>query len=1556
MKNTITKRFLSLAMALAMIVGFVGLVPEMGIEIKASAKEITVFSQTDSRWANHPYGYSDTSCTTRAYISGGGCGILSYVNAVYYLNGSFIEPTYLADWSVSNGHRQNGVGTKLSLYKAFADAHGSEYGFAYNGNSSSYSILREHLQAGEVAIGSAPGHLMAVVDYDSSSGKYLILDSYKSSNRYTYEKGYTWQTETTCRNTSKLNFSTFYFLKSTLNPLDPDKLLKEKYGDPVDLGANFYAYIEHQGSGLYLTSSDNNIVGSSVAGAKNQIWHFVQLKNGAYKIQCKADNRFMDVYGSYDADDTNVYTWPEYTGATNQQFYIYFAYGAYYIRPAHTKTRMLDLSGASDHNLELWSMGTDWAPQEFNIKKISFNGYLPTNLGNSFYANVEHQSSGFYLTNQSSNIAGEKQNGTSNQVWKFTRLSNGAYKIQSSLDNGIMDVWGSYDTDDTNIYVCNKDTGAENQQFFIYKAYDAYYLRPVYSWTRMLDMESASPNNLELWSEGTDWSPQEFNIIKCDAPANIGDDFSALILNADAESKPWKPIMQTNDSSVQLGTEKNTNYDATLWQFKRNSDDGTYAILSYKNEKALDVNKSKDENGAGVICYKYAGSNNQRWTVYKRSDGTFYLRPKCSATRVLDVKGGSTEDNTPVQLYTSNDSTAQCFCIYQLDKTRDKLNYNISAAKSSVPAGTKVDVTVAGTVPYVYNYNFHIVDPNGKETTKNNGCNPVYSFSGTTLGKYTIYAEVKNPLATEIGSVDRKSVIINVTCDHKYDNTIIPPTCTEKGYTIHKCSVCEEEYKDSYTDALGHDYKAEVTKAVTCTEDGEKTYTCTRCKDSYTEPIKAEGHKYETTTVAPTDIEAGYDEHVCSVCGDTYRDNIIPAKGHNYTSEVTKEPTCTEDGIRTYTCDCGDTYIEPIKALGHSYVDVVIDPTCTAKGYTVHKCSVCKYEYKDSYTAALGHNYKVEMTKPATCTEDGTMTYTCLCGDSYTEPILATGHSWKAPTYEWSEDGKTCTATRVCANNPSHKETETVNSTSVIKISATCTEMGTTTYTVEYENTAFSTQTKDIQDIAATGHSYVPEVSKSATCTENGLMTYTCSCGETYTEPIIASGHKYVDTVVDPTCTESGYTLHRCSACGDSYKDTYTFPIGHSYTSKVTKAATCTTDGVRTYLCTECGDTYTETITATGHQYEVRGIAPTTEAQGYTEHTCSVCGDSYRDNYTDKLPYTDIATCAATLSSSSYTYDGTAKKPTVTVKNGSTTLKSGTDYTVAYKNNTNAGTATVTITGKGSYTGTASKTFTIKKASIANFAATLSVSTYTYNGSAKKPTVTVKNGSKTLTTSDYTVAYKNNTAVGTATVTVTGKGNYSGTLSKTFTINLANVTGFKNVAVSANAIKFTWNRVSGADGYVVYLYNKAAKKWERYAKTTGGNNVQLVNKLNPGEAYALTARAYKTVNGKEVLSPSFTNFKTSTNPAKVSFSVTSKAKGTATYSWSKVTGATSYALYYKASSSASWTKVASVSNSTTSYTKTGLKSGTGYFTVRAFRTYEGTTYGSAFDTKTAKVK
>lgn len=144
-------------------------------------------------------------------------------------------------------------------------------------------------------------------------------------------------------------------------------------------------------------------------------------------------------------------------------------------------------------------------------------------------------------------------------------------------------------------------------------------------------------------------------------------------------------------------------------------------------------------------------------------------------------------------------------------------------------------------------------------------------------------------------------------------------TCTQTGYTGDTyCTDCDKLLRTGEElAALGHDYKATVTKQPTTTEEGIRTYTCTRCNSSYTESIAKLPEEQHT---------------------------------HNYTGIITKEATCTEAGVRTYTCSCGDSYTENIPATGHSYVSKV--------------------------------------TKAATTTEEGIMTYTCAkCGHSYTQPI-----------------------------------------------------------------------------------------------------------------------------------------------------------------------------------------------------------------------------------------------------------------------------------------------------------------------------------------------------------------------------------------------------------------------------------------------------------------------------------------------------------------------------------------------------------------------------------------
>ena len=159
----------------------------------------------------------------------------------------------------------------------------------------------------------------------------------------------------------------------------------------------------------------------------------------------------------------------------------------------------------------------------------------------------------------------------------------------------------------------------------------------------------------------------------------------------------------------------------------------------------------------------------------------------------------------------------------------------------------------------------------------------------------------------------------------------------------------------------------------------------------------------------------------------------------------------------------------------------------------------------------------------------------------------------------------------------------------------------------------------------------------------------------------------------------------------------------------------------------------------------------------------------------------------AKVSAANKTFNGQALTPGVTVKLGDRTLTNGTDYTVSYSNNTNAGTAKVNVTGKGNYTGTASGSFIIYPASISG--ASVSAANQTFNGQALTPGVTVKLGGRTLLNgTDFSASYSNNLHAGTANVSVTGKGNYTGTVRGSFTISRASISG---ASISVPAHNYT---------------------------------------------------------------------------------------------------------------------------------------------------------------------
>ena len=577
---------------------------------------------------------------------------------------------------------------------------------------------------------------------------------------------------------------------------------------------------------------------------------------------------------------------------------------------------------------------------------------------------------------------------------------------------------------------------------------------------------------------------------------------------------------------------------------------------------------------------------------------------------------------------------------------------------------------------------------------------------------------------------------------------------------------------------------------------------------------------------------------------------------HTYGSAVvTKQPTCTSEGTKTCT-QCGATVTETIAKLSHSYTTTVVAPTCTADGYTLHKCSVCGTSYKDSTTRATGHSYgNSVVTKQPTCTSEGTKTKTCIkCNATVTETIPKT----------------------------SHKYADTV-------VAPTCTADGYTLHKCSVCGTSYKDNTTK-----ATGHSYGNSVvTKQPTCTSEGAAIKTCTkCNATVTETIPKTSHKYADTVVAPTCTTDGYTLHKCSVCGTSYKDNTTKATGHSYgNSVVTKQPTCTSEGTKTKTCTKCNATVTEKLPAKGHTAVTdKGYPATCATAGKTDGShCSVCGAVIKaqtvinatghkssDWIVDKaasigvkgskhkectvckkvletaeipaLSKISISKASVTLSTSTYAYDGKAKKPGVTVKLNGKTLKNGTDYTVSYSNNIKVGTAKVTITGKGNYTGSVSKTYSIKN----NFKkATVSgISTKAFTGKNITQSITVKYNGKTLKNgTDYTVSYSNNKKIGTATVKIAGKGSCTGTITKTFKINPAKQE-IQKLTAKSKAFFVDWAQKGSATGYEIqYATNSKFTSAKKVTITNNKTDKTTISKLSGKKKYYVRVRSYTTVKG-----------------------------------------------------------------------------------------------------------
>lgn len=413
------------------------------------------------------------------------------------------------------------------------------------------------------------------------------------------------------------------------------------------------------------------------------------------------------------------------------------------------------------------------------------------------------------------------------------------------------------------------------------------------------------------------------------------------------------------------------------------------------------------------------------------------------------------------------------------------------------------------------------------------------------------------------------------------------------------------------------------------------TYTFTSLTDSNYLPFGGNMSKPDCSFVGwYTDED--YTKRVEKLTINNTTDNMIlyakwsDSHTHSWDSGVvTKQPTCTEAGTKTYTCtSCGKTKTTEIAATGHQHTEIrnKKEATCKAEGYTGDTyCTDCETKVSSGQaipkTDHTWDNGKV--TTEATCEHTGVRTYICsVCGETKEEETPKTDHTYddgivtKKPTcIETGIKTYTCT---VCQKTKTeeipatgHQHIEIRN-----KKEATCTETG---YTGDTYCKDCGTKLSSGEVISKKAHDYEVKDRQEPTCTTDGYVLSVCKvCRDEKQEILPATGHQHTEirNKKEATCKDKGYTGDvYCKDCGEKLSDGKTIAKTTEHTwdgGKVTKAATCTEKGVKTYTCTVCGATKTEEIAATGHQH--------TEVRNKVEATCT------KDGYSGDVYCTDCGT------------------------------------------------------------------------------------------------------------------------------------------------------------------------------------------------------------------------------------------------------------------------------------------------------------------------------------------
>lgn len=760
---------------------------------------------------------------------------------------------------------------------------------------------------------------------------------------------------------------------------------------------------------------------------------------------------------------------------------------------------------------------------------------------------------------------------------------------------------------------------------------------------------------------------------------------------------------------------------------------------------------------------------------------------------------------------------------------------------------------------------------------------------GEISQKLTGSDEIQNLLVDTSGTLTGRSFTKKPTCESDGELKVNFSTGSSKTYTIPKSN-------------LYHDYKVDAIKSEACANDGSITYRCAFCNSYRTEDTTyATGHSFSSTWTldkAPTCAEQGSQSRHCTKC-DKKTDVIYvsPTGNHTYTAwKTTKNPDCTKPGEQRCSCTvCGKVLTRELDPLGHKYVDTVVDATYDAKGYTLHKCSVCGYSYKSDYTdiLVLGYvkNLKVTRQNPKFITLEWSMS---TDGSGY-EVEQYKGGKWVRISKTDSSANCALTVTNL---TPGTSYTFRVR---LRKVSGS---------TVQYGGYIRAVATTVLPNVttftapAAKSRTITLKWDKNADATGYVVEQYK---GGKWTQILKTTGNTTLQCTASSLAPETRYSFRI-----KSYKKTGSAVVYSDYTNIAATTRIACVSGLTAKSSTVSSVTlsWNKVASATGYVVEIyKGGKWNTvlTTKNNTALSCKVTGLAAGSTYKARIK-------CYRLTNGAYSFS---------------------EYLEAEVN-----TKIANVTGfKASGNTASSITFSWNK----NTAATGGYIVEIYKGgkwtqilNAKSNTTLTCTATGLSANATYSVRIKSFKKTTATTY-------FSDYLTFSADTRIPNVTSLTYKADSASQVTLSWSRNTAADGYTVEIYRGG--KWEQVLCATSNTKRSCkITGLAEGSTYSVRIKSYKVKNGRTVFSEYLKSTATTgLNPVAKLGEQTNSTASSIRFSWARKSCATGYIVeIYK---DGKWNLVTkTTSNTVTSCQITNLKAGTSYTCrVRAYLTVNGST-------------